>query len=657
MNFISEYSDFEKFNSNKSGIRLMSYPPVEFRVNGVCSKDFKWDIKWESPITYTDYKNDNPVKRITEKAIYTSGDLQIEVTYTEYPDFPIVEYEAYIKNIGDKNSGRITDMRAIAGVIGSEDSYKLHYFTGATFMGKGQYTPYTKNIENGSSVYLEVTNGKSSSSFMPYFNAQGKEGGIILAFGWQGSWKGYFSYDNGLKADLGQYDTDLVMLPGEVLRFPQITLMYYKGDEDEGQNLWRRFMLKHVTLRKQGHRMKSNVLLCVSDDFEGLRGNAENDLRWIRTLKESGLNKEINFFNQDAGWYDCEEKGWYNTGNWSPNKTRYPKGIRQVSDAAREAGMKYSLWFEPERAQCGTDTVNTLYPDGVVALDNSKQHAEGPIAADADNLVYLGNEKTLDYISEKLIKVITEEGVDQYRQDFNFYPDRRFKAIDLRESIKYGIPRVGIAENKHTTGIFKLWDRLLEAKPELDIDACASGGMRHDIKTQSYSFTHTVTDYWTGVDEAQCVAYTKSKWWPMTGGGAVLDESDDYDLNCRLISSFGVIINDVDKTKEIIRKWRENSKYFLYDFYPLLPFTRAEDGIMAFQYNSPEEKIGSVFVYLRKGGSAVIKLRNLEEGNYILTLDGEEKVYSKDALEQGIEVKSETRKAVVIRYKKEKAND
>jgi len=652
MSYIKTYSDFETYNTTKSGIRLMSYPPVKFRVNGICSNDLSWDIEWDKPVTHTDYKDDNPVLRITQKAYYTSSDLQIEVTYTEYPDFPVIEYEAYIKNVGKENSGRITDMCAIDRGI-CDNEYKLHYYTGATFTGKGQYTPYEKEICEGSSLYLEVTDGKSSGAFMPYFNAEGKSGGVVFALGWQGSWKCYFE---GANICAGQFSTDLVLLPDEALRFPQVTLMYYKGDEAEGQNLWRRFMQRHVTLRKQGHRMKSNVLICVGDDFEGMRGNAENDLKWIEMLKESGLNKEIDYFNQDAGWYDCEEKGWYATGNWTPNNNRYPKGIRQVSDAAREAEMKYSLWFEPERAQTGTETVSKLSPDGVVAMDASKL-TENPTAEEyANNLVYYGNEKALDYISEKLIKVITQEGVDQYRQDFNFYPARYYRAIDLRESLKYGIPRNGIAENKHTTGIFKLWDRLLEAKPDLDIDACASGGMRHDIKTQCYSFTHTVTDYWHNVDEAQCITYTKSKWWPMTGGGAVLDESDDYDLNCRLISSFGIIIRDVDNTKEIIKKWRENAKYFLYDFYPLLPFTREKDGIMAFQYHSPEEGIGSVFIYLREGGEAEIKLRGLDKGRYILDniTDNTRAVITEGDC---IKIKSETRKAVVIRYKKEKAND
>ena len=37
----------------------------------------------------------------------------------------------------------------------------------------------------------------------------------------------------------------------------------------------------------------------------------------------------------------------------------------------------------------------------------------------------------------------------------------------------------------------------------------------------------------------------------------------------------------------------------LYDFYPLTPFTDANDAVVSFQYDSPEKGIGMVVTYLR----------------------------------------------------------
>ena len=54
----------------------------------------------------------------------------------------------------------------------------------------------------------------------------------------------------------------------------------------------------------------------------------------------------------DAGWF---EGGWPNgAGNWVPERTISPTGSASVGDAAHKAGLKFVLWFEPERVANGS---------------------------------------------------------------------------------------------------------------------------------------------------------------------------------------------------------------------------------------------------------------------------------------------------------------
>src|ERR1039458_2343771 len=62
---------------------------------------------------------------------------------------------------------------------------------------------------------------------------------------------------------------------------------------------------------------------------------------------ESGTDRPVDEF-QVFG----KEDWFLHAGNWRVNEVPHPdgKGLRPISDAAHAHGMKFLLWFEPERA-------------------------------------------------------------------------------------------------------------------------------------------------------------------------------------------------------------------------------------------------------------------------------------------------------------------
>ena len=649
----------------RANISETEIPPVCFTLDGMDSRSLYWEKRTGPPREFVDYPNDNPVVRRVHTVTYTAPGtgLSRSMDVTEYPDYPVVEYEARLQNDGPENSGSIRDVRAVDTRILSAESAVLHSMTGATFRGVNQYVPSADPLgENGScGRHFEAPNGKPTDNYLPYFNLENPAGGGVLAvLSWQGSWRADFTVrSGGVFLRGGQYDCDFVLLPGESFRVPMMIFLFYRGDWCDGQNVWRRFMLEHNNLRAQGLRMQSNTLICVGDDFEGMRGNARSDLHWIHMLTETGLNREIDHFNQDAGWYDCEETGWEATGNWYPNKKRYPNGLREVSDAARAAGMKYSLWFEPERAYSGTRITEELGRDCIVSMDAPRLHYIPLEQAEkgTQSLVNYGAPGVVDYVYSMLDRIICEQGVDQYRQDFNFYPAPFFRAFDREEAKKLGVARSGVTENKHTTGYLELWRRLAENHPDMEIDACASGGMRHDMATQRFSFTHTRSDYWHDADSAQCQTYSTSQWWVLTGCGAVLDGRGTYDVRSRLAVSIGVIVDESSpgRTKELLNMWRENAAYLLYDYYPLTTYSETQRAVLSMQFNSPEKECGSIFSFVRSAGSLRVYPRGLRRAaRYRLwNIDAPDETcvrLGQHIMEHGITVSSKNRSAIIHRY-------
>ena len=72
---------------------------------------------------------------------------------------------------------------------------------------------------------------------------------MILAVGWPGQWEAVFerSEDGSLHLRAGQQLTHLGLKPGEEIRTPSTTLLFWQGDDlVRAQNLWRSWYLAHV---------------------------------------------------------------------------------------------------------------------------------------------------------------------------------------------------------------------------------------------------------------------------------------------------------------------------------------------------------------------------------------------------------------------------
>ena len=106
----------------------------------------------------------------------------------------------------------------------------------------------------------------------------------------------------------------------------------------------------------------------------------------------------------DAGWYPCDGQ-WPKTGTWEPDPERFPRGLRAISDHALSQGVKTLVWFEPERVAQGTWL--------------AENHPEWLLGG---TLLNLGRTEARDWLTDHVDRVLREQGIDLYRQDFNMDP-------------------------------------------------------------------------------------------------------------------------------------------------------------------------------------------------------------------------------------------
>jgi len=682
--FLRRYSDCDSAEAWLSEhILNKNEPPVSFSANGTSSHEMNWEKNVGKTVTVTDYeKTATPVKRsyfIVEYTEKTYG-LKVELKVTSYPLFPAVEYSAVLTNISESNSPEIKDLMAIDHpIIECKNSVLLHSFRGG-FYSPDAYTPMEKVLRAGDSSHFQGTTGRCTEEYMNNFNVEDKEAGkgVVAVTSWPGKWKTDFSVKDGeVRLSSGEFLTDFVLFSGESFRTPVIVLMFYKGEHADAQNMYRRWLYTHNIMRNQGVREGVRALLCIIDSYPQVKGNGVDDVFNIKKLKETGLTEVIDDFCQDTGWYPCDD--WTHTGNWYPDPDRYPDGMGVVGEAAHEAGLQYHVWFEPERLRAWNrstvDLRNAII--GIYNGDDGRPHFKPSreLRQHDTALINYAIPEAVDYTIEWVNKLLDEGKIDIYRQDYNIQPAPFWDAYDEHITKELGIPRWGITEEKYTAGMLRFWQSIIERHPGMPIDNCAGGGMRLDLEICRYSFPHTRTDWWFNLENSQDHTYGAAQCLVLMGGACPQNAAiagsevyDKYQWRTQTTTSTGYGFNfinnisqkSIDGMLESGRAWRRFANYLFYDFYPLTPYNKSLDAVIAFEYDSPEKGEGMIVSYLRpeaEGEFTVYPTHLCEDAKYLVHDEDsavpDYEISGKDFMEKGLCFKAE-KKAVapLFTYKK-----
>ena len=138
----------------------------------------------------------------------------------------------------------------------------------------------------------------------------------------------------------GQELTHFTLHPGEEVRTPLVVLQFYRGDWIRSQNIWRRWMIAH-NLPRPGGKLPEPILAGISDMIVGYEGKTEaNQKEFINRYFEEKLG--INWWWMDLGWHPTG-KEITATSTWEAEKSRFPDGLRPVTDYALERNEVHRL--------------------------------------------------------------------------------------------------------------------------------------------------------------------------------------------------------------------------------------------------------------------------------------------------------------------------
>ncbi|MBI1931645.1 MAG: alpha-galactosidase [Ignavibacteriales bacterium] len=636
-------------------------PPFSFIYDGKISDSFilNWDYKYES--LKSKYPNVN-------EYLYTYSDkssgLTVKCFVTGYNDFNSAEYFIRFINTSTKNTPIIENVNVINNnfEFSAEGKFILYHSIGSN-AGKNDFQPFDETMQIGKNIYLTPSRGRSSDeTAFPFFNIETPANqGIVAAIGWSGKWFANIVQKDAKSFSLnsGMENVHLTLYPNEDIRTPKICLLFWEGkDRITGHNQFRRFVLTHHTRKINGKMAE----LPLSGSFDYGDPKPCGEYECLTEDMAIALVKRYNQFNivpevfwLDAGWYkgcgiDHENGRWdQNVGNWTVDEERFPNGLKSISNVVHSVGAKFMLWFEPERVRKGTELYNK-HLNWLLTKPGSD-----------DYLFNLGDKEARIWLTDYISDFIKKQGIDYYRQDFNFDPLTFWKNNDSPD-------RVGISEAKHIEGLYAYWDSLLVRFPNLIIDNCASGGRRLDLETISRSSPFWRTDYQYGEPNGyQCHTYGLNFYLPLHG--TAIYKTDPYTfrsgLGATAVTNWEITGKNSESIYDIQKRIKEYKKlrpYYYGDYYPLTMAIKhyADDNVwLSYQLNRPEQGDGIVVAFRRDKSndeSIRINLKGLEENSQYEILYEDYGIivnYSGKELMNGFEIKIPIAPgSLLISYKK-----
>jgi len=560
--------------------------------------------------------------------------------------------------------GEMPELRRAYGSDGRYDDFQLvrdelrqsMWDAGRTIRMDSAANAAFRKTRNGSPQWV-MNDGRTSATWLPFFNLRTGDDGLFVALGWSGRWFAEFAHDGKglITLSAGMEHLDLRLRPGEEIRSPRIALLHWEGAPDCGHNAWRRFVLAHHSPTVDGQPVQ--VPIC-NGSWGGTPTPGHLDA--IEVIRQKELSYD--YYWVDAGWYGTSTKPcpsvfegeWSITGDWRVNPLYHPHGLKPISDAAHRAGMKFLLWFEPERATHGTP-VTLEHPEWFLRTSTE------PPKPGENMLLNFAHPDAWQWAVETVSSLITENGIDCYREDFNMDPCPFWDAADEPG-------RKGWLESRFVEGLYAFWDELRRRHPHLLIDNCASGGRRLELETITRSVALWRTDYncfpHTRAEASQVHTAGLQLWLPLNSTSPVAKPGDTYQARSAYSAGLILSLNEFGasdlKAQDFDYEWyrrrlaeiRRLRPYFLGDFHLLTPCVFDLDSWLAYQLILSDRQEGAILAFRRPESpmtSGCFQLRGLDAAGIYTFEDADGgpalEVGGQELMEKGLLLAIETPRA------------
>lgn len=298
-----------------------------------------------------------------------------------------------------------------------------------------------------------------------------------------------------LTGGINDFDFTWKLEAGECLETPEVVIAYSHEGIGGMSRCFHDAYRNHLINPRFNHQPKPLVI----NNWEGtyFRFNTEK----LKAIADGVAGTGIDTFVLDDGWFGQRNDEYAGLGDWVVNTEKLPGGLKPIIDHVHSLGMKFGLWFEPEMVNEDSDLYRA-HPDWAVhAADRPQCRARLQLMLD------LTRKEVRDHIVEAVNKVLRENEIDYVKWDYN-------RNITESWSLGRDADRQAEFAHRYVLGVYDLFERIVNANPNVFFEGCAGGGARFDPGVLYY-FPQIWTSDDTDAEERTQIQYGTSLVYPL----------------------------------------------------------------------------------------------------------------------------------------------
>ncbi|MDY3919001.1 MAG: alpha-galactosidase [Candidatus Limivivens sp.] len=535
-----------------------------------------------------------------------------------------------------------------------EDSIVLERFYSGEFSlpGKGyetwnfdsrwaaEFQAYSEPLETGKKVY-ESLYGLTGHNAGPFFlvHKDASETGGETWFGaleYSGNFKTVLETVNSgyLNILIGMSDTDFswTLEKGECLETPAVYAGYADGGFEQMSHRLHSFCFRHL----MPSAMAQKPLPVLYNSWYSTLFDVKVSEQAALAEKAASLGVEL--FVVDDGWFEGRKDDTAALGDWFADKEKFPNGLTGLIEEVNRLGMKFGLWIEPEMTNQNS-RLYAAHPEWIYRYD-TREVRMGRNQYELD----MSNPEVVDYLIDLFDRLLKENNIEYIKWDMNRYAaEMGSRALEPSKWKELWL--------RNTQGVYRLIRELRRRHPQVEFEACASGGGRVDYGAMRYFDEYWPSDNSDPLDRL-FIQENYSYFYPVKYMRAWLTE--DYGMNQRKIplpfamhvsmcGSLGIGMDLNTASEETMEAIRHSITVYK-EIRDLVQFGRvyrlkslSRDEIHAVQYVKENRSVVFVFLDHERYGNRHhhLLLRGLkEEKRYRLEYNGKEEVKTGDYLMQ-----------------------
>lgn len=353
-----------------------------------------------------------------------------------------------------------------------------------------EHTMDEEMLTNGQKVIANkdgLANSETDNpSFLLSFDGKPQEetgnilGGVLA---WSGNYKLKLNVRNtelNIIAGINEENSHYILGPKETFVTPEFAMTYStngKGGVSRAFHRWAR------QYKMNGGNRLHDILL---NSWEGVYFKINQQEMDDMMKAFSAMGGEL--FVMDDGWFGNKyprNGAASSLGDWDVCKEKLPQGIEGLLASAKEHGIKFGIWIEPEMANTQSELFEK-HPDWIMRVANrplSTGRGKTQVVLD------LTNPEVQNFVFGVVDKLMTN------------HPEIAYMKWDDNSSLMdYGSSYLSKNKQSHLyieyhRSLLKVLERIRAKYPELAIQLCAGGGGR-----VNYGLLPYFDEFWTSDD-------------------------------------------------------------------------------------------------------------------------------------------------------------